>query len=165
MCGIAGFFDKSGDNRNSNIGQILIAMLEGLGLPRAGLRRGRLVWPECRPPGASCGSSSVTKRTVPVSFRLSPSFSIRITAVATSFRISAIPLAWWSSGVEDLPALAARIEALRQRNRSRQHGVKPRNHQASGLPRQPGEDLRRFAAQVAPTALATRAFPPSPKLT
>ena len=31
MCGIAGFFDKSRDNRNSNVGQILITMLEGLG--------------------------------------------------------------------------------------------------------------------------------------
>jgi methylamine---glutamate N-methyltransferase subunit A len=30
MCGIAGFFDKTRDNGNSNIGQILIAMLEGL---------------------------------------------------------------------------------------------------------------------------------------
>lgn len=30
MCGIAGFFDKTRDNRNSNVGQILITMLEGL---------------------------------------------------------------------------------------------------------------------------------------
>jgi glutamate synthase domain-containing protein 1 len=30
MCGIAGFFDKTRDHRNANIGQILITMLEGL---------------------------------------------------------------------------------------------------------------------------------------
>ncbi len=30
MCGIAGFFDKTRDNRNSNLGRILITMLEGL---------------------------------------------------------------------------------------------------------------------------------------
>jgi glutamate synthase domain-containing protein 1 len=30
LCGIAGFFDKTRDNRNSSIGQILITMLEGL---------------------------------------------------------------------------------------------------------------------------------------
>jgi glutamate synthase domain-containing protein 1 len=30
MCGIAGFFDKTRDNRHSRVGQILITMLEGL---------------------------------------------------------------------------------------------------------------------------------------
>ena len=30
MCGIAGFFDKTRDNRNSSIGQILMTMLKGL---------------------------------------------------------------------------------------------------------------------------------------
>jgi glutamate synthase domain-containing protein 1 len=30
MCGIAGFFDKTGDNRNCNVGHVLMAMLKGL---------------------------------------------------------------------------------------------------------------------------------------
>ncbi|MGO8791777.1 MAG: glutamine phosphoribosylpyrophosphate amidotransferase [Terriglobia bacterium] len=111
MCGIAGFFDKSGDHRNSSIGQILITMLEGLA---------------CRGPdstGVALFSPSVDRQVVlrvklgdgedcsallqTLTAHLDRHFSgcYKLSNNGNSARLVV-------EGVKDLPAFAARIEAL-----------------------------------------------------
>ncbi|MGO8817304.1 MAG: glutamine phosphoribosylpyrophosphate amidotransferase [Terriglobia bacterium] len=111
MCGIAGFFDKSGDNRNSNVGQVLIAMLEGLG---------------CRGPDSAgvalFGTSADHRAVLRVKLGDEEDCSGLIQTL-TQFLDSHYGGSYQFSnignsarvvvgGVEDLPALAARIEAL-----------------------------------------------------
>jgi glutamate synthase domain-containing protein 1 len=111
MCGIAGFFDKSGDNRNSSVGQILIAMLEGLA---------------CRGPDSAgvalfCPSAdrravlrvklgdeedcSTLIRTLTQCLDSHLGGNYQFSNIGNSARLVV-------GDVEDLPALAARIEAL-----------------------------------------------------
>ena len=111
MCGIAGFFDKSGDHRNSSVGQILIAMLEGLA---------------CRGPdsaGVALFGTSTDRRAVlrvklgdeedcsgliqTLTQFLDSHYggSCQFSNIGNSARLAV-------AGVKDLPALAARIEAL-----------------------------------------------------
>jgi len=111
MCGIEGFFDKSGDHRNSSVGQILIAMLEGLA---------------CRGPdsaGVALFGTSTDRRAVlrvklgdeedcsgliqTLTQFLDSHYggSCQFSNIGNSARLAV-------AGVKDLPALAARIEAL-----------------------------------------------------
>ncbi len=111
MCGIAGFFDKTRDNRNSNLGRILITMLEGLA---------------CRGPdsaGVALFGSGADQQSV---LRLKLGDREDHSALAQTlarfldskfgghyeFSNQGNSARLVVKGVEDLPALAARIEAL-----------------------------------------------------
>ena len=111
MCGIAGFLDKTPDNRNSSVGQILIAMLEGLA---------------CRGPDSAgvalFGSPADHQSVLRVKLGDAEDFSALLKALTQfldsnygkSYELSNIgnSARLVVKGVEDLPALAARIEAL-----------------------------------------------------
>jgi glutamate synthase domain-containing protein 1 len=111
MCGIAGFFDKSGDHRNSNIGQTLITMLEGLA-PRGPDSTGVAYF------GNSAEAASILRvklgdaedcsaLAAALTRYLDSHFAGRykISNNGNSARLVV-------EGVEDLPVLAASIEAL-----------------------------------------------------
>ncbi|MGO8734474.1 MAG: glutamine phosphoribosylpyrophosphate amidotransferase [Terriglobia bacterium] len=111
MCGIAGFFDKTRDNREWSIGQILMAMLKGLA---------------CRGPDSAgvalFGASADHQSVLRVKLGEDEDCSSLIQAL-TKFLDSHYSGGYELStngnsarlvvkGVEDLPTLAARIEAL-----------------------------------------------------
>jgi glutamate synthase domain-containing protein 1 len=111
MCGIAGFFDKTGDHRHSNIGQILITMLEGLA---------------CRGPDSAgvalFGLSADHQSVMRVKLGDAEDCSALVQTL-TKFLDSNFGGCYEFSnhgnsarlvvkGVEDLPTLAARLEAL-----------------------------------------------------
>jgi glutamate synthase domain-containing protein 1 len=111
MCGIAGFFDKSGDHPNSSIGQVLITMLEGLA-SRGPDSTGVAFF------GPSVGHTSVLR----VKLGDADDRSSLAAALATfldahfagRYKISnnGNSARLVVEGAEDLPVLAARIEAL-----------------------------------------------------
>jgi glutamate synthase domain-containing protein 1 len=111
MCGIAGFFDKTRDHRNSNLGQILITMLEGLA---------------CRGPDSAgvalFGPSADHQAVLRVKLGDREDTSALVTALAKfldskfggdyEFSNHGNSARVVVKGVEGLPALAARMEAL-----------------------------------------------------
>jgi len=111
MCGIAGFFNKSGDGRGASVGKVLITMLEGLA---------------CRGPDSTGVAlfAPGTDRKAVLRIKLDEQGdSPALIQVLTQFLDSQCGgkyqiLNYGNSarlvmeGVEDLPALAAKIEAL-----------------------------------------------------
>lgn len=111
MCGIAGFFDKTRDNRKSSIGQTLISMLEGLA---------------CRGPdsaGIALFSPSADQQSVLRVKLGDQADTSALTNILTKFLDAHFGSGYKLSnnghsarlvvkGLADLPALAASIEAL-----------------------------------------------------
>jgi methylamine---glutamate N-methyltransferase subunit A len=111
MCGIAGFLDKTRDNRNSSIGQILITMLEGLA---------------CRGPDSTgvalFGSSADHQAVLRVKLGDEEECSASIQTLTKlldrhyggryEFSNNGNSARLVVEGVADLPALAGRVEAL-----------------------------------------------------
>jgi glutamate synthase domain-containing protein 1 len=111
MCGIAGFFDKTRDNGNANIGQILITMLEGLACRGPDSTGVALFGPDTDHQvvlriklGDAEDTSALTET---LSKFLDTHFGggYELSHHGNSARTAV-------KGVDDLPALAARIEAL-----------------------------------------------------
>jgi len=111
MCGIAGFFDKTRDNRNSNIGRILMAMLEGLacrgpdsaGVALFGPRADHQVVLRVKLGEEENCSSLIPALTQFLDSQCGESYDFSHHGNSARLVVN---------GVVDLPALAARIEAL-----------------------------------------------------
>lgn len=111
MCGIAGFFDKTRDHPPSSIGQILITMLEGLACRGPDSTGVALFGPGAGRPAVlriKLGEEENGTTLVPTLTQFLDSNyggRYKISNYGNSARVVV-------EGVENLPALAARIEAL-----------------------------------------------------